>query len=237
MVSLPMCTTTGAPRRGPGDDRRAAVTGPGPATRTRSANWSARTGASCRPTATGSSARSTTPRTWCKRPCWRPGAGWPGLRSDRRCARGCTGSRPTAPSTCCATGAAARRHRRPSRRPGRPAATSRCGSSPTLDVGSRPSDGPHTIPVRSRSVGSDAAVTPGTQRRVRAPGRRKRGDELNNHRRSRSGQPLVTGQPSSRAPKVHLHETVRTELQAPRAALTARPAAPPPSPDLAAEPR
>ena len=54
------------------------------------------TAASSSCTATGSSARCRTPRTSCRRRCWPRGAASTASRSAHRCARGCTGSRPTA---------------------------------------------------------------------------------------------------------------------------------------------
>ena len=73
-----------------------ALAVPARATRTPSRSWSIRTGGSCSCTATGSSARCTTPRTRSRRRCSRPGEGWTASRDVRRCAPGCTGSRPTA---------------------------------------------------------------------------------------------------------------------------------------------
>ena len=51
--------------------------------------------ASCTRTATGCSARSTTPRTRCRTRCCAPGAGCRASRGAARCAPGCTGSPPT----------------------------------------------------------------------------------------------------------------------------------------------
>ena len=92
---------------------------PGPAMSGRSLSSPTRTGASCRCTATGCWARCPTPRTCCRRRCWRPGAGWPDSRGDHRCVPGCTASRPTSASTRCAAPAAGSRPSR-SRRSSRP---------------------------------------------------------------------------------------------------------------------
>jgi Sigma-70, region 4 len=66
---------------------------------TTSNDASTSTGVSCWCTATGCSARCTTPRTPCRRRCCGPG-GRPTAttRSGRRCARGCIASRPTCAS-------------------------------------------------------------------------------------------------------------------------------------------
>ena len=53
------------------------------------------TGASCSRTATGCSARSTTPRTWSRRPTCARGGPTTGSRAAPRCAPGSTGSPPT----------------------------------------------------------------------------------------------------------------------------------------------
>ena len=69
------------------------------ATRTPSGAWSSPAAASCTRTATGCSARSTTPRTRSRRRCCAPGGAWRGSRAAARCARGSTGSPPTPAST------------------------------------------------------------------------------------------------------------------------------------------
>ena len=61
---------------------------------TTSAGSPIRTGTSCSRIAIGCSGRSTTPRIWCRRRICGRGADTTGSRSARRCARGCTGSRP-----------------------------------------------------------------------------------------------------------------------------------------------
>src|SRR5271156_5984743 len=63
--------------------------------RKRSASSSTPTDASCWCIATGSSVRSKTPRTRCRRPCWRPGRVSAGSRRGPRCAPGYTGARQT----------------------------------------------------------------------------------------------------------------------------------------------
>ena len=56
--------------------------------------WPSRSGRSCWRTATGCSARSTTPRTWCRRPTCERGARSTGSRAAPRCGGGCTRSPP-----------------------------------------------------------------------------------------------------------------------------------------------
>ena len=87
MLGLPPTpTATWSPRRGRG-------------TRTRTSGWWSPTSASCTRTATGCSARCTTPRTRCRtRSCGR-GAASGASRAAAACARGCTGSPPTRAST------------------------------------------------------------------------------------------------------------------------------------------
>ena len=53
-------------------------------------------GESCMCTATASSVRCRMPRTRSRRRSWRPGGGWAGSRSGRRCGPGCTALPPTA---------------------------------------------------------------------------------------------------------------------------------------------
>ena len=80
------------------------------------------TAASCRRTATGCSARSTTPRTRSRRRCCARGAACPGSRGAARCAPGCTRSRPTSASTRSRAGRSAAADRL---RPGQPSRATR----------------------------------------------------------------------------------------------------------------
>ena len=68
---------------------------PAAAIRTPTGASSSPTAARCTPTATGCSARFTTPRTPSRTPSCARGAGCRASRGEARCARGCTGSRPT----------------------------------------------------------------------------------------------------------------------------------------------
>ena len=109
--------------------------------------------ASCWRTATGCWARSTTPRTWCRRPTCGPGGPTAGSRAGRRCGPGCTGS----PPTRCLTAPAATVP---------PGAAVRPGARPTPDAaptGRR--RGPWLQPVPDALVTAESAG-PGGHRRV-----------------------------------------------------------------------
>ena len=72
---------------------------PQAATKPPSSACSSPTGASCTRTATGCSARCTTPRTPCRRRCCGSGAASTASTTAARCAPGSTGSPPTPAST------------------------------------------------------------------------------------------------------------------------------------------
>ena len=105
----------------------ADLAAPAPATTPRSPGWSSRCAASCTRTATGCSARPTTPTTPCRTPCCGPGAGWPASRAAARCAPGST-RWPPAPAWTCRARAAGGRCRSTSARP----ATARCSATRPL---------------------------------------------------------------------------------------------------------
>ena len=108
---------------------------PSPATRPPSRRSSSGTGASCTSTATGCWARTTRPRTRCRRRCFGPGGGGPASTAAPTSGPGSTASPPTPASTSCGAPTGGRR------RAGRSPRCRGCSRTPTSSsTRSRPHD-------------------------------------------------------------------------------------------------